>query len=161
LGICDPQSIHISDSKIRVQVNAILFYDNEEYFCTSNGDHSDLYNEIVINQSNLPEEIIKSNIHFIIYGGKPDGEDCNVDILGGAGYGRYSPNRGVYYNKDNAQGLADHFTHELGHCLGLDDHSWVDGFCDTDGVKYESNKLYGLFKRKVFINTKAIRGNAL
>jgi hypothetical protein len=32
LGICDPQSIHISDSKIRVQVNAILFYDNEEYF---------------------------------------------------------------------------------------------------------------------------------
>lgn len=93
----------------------------------------------MINQSNLPEEIIKSNIHFIIYGGKPDGEDCNVDILGGAGYGRYSPNRGVYYNKDNAQGLADHFTHELGHCLGLDDHSWVDGFCDTDGVKYESN----------------------
>ena len=154
----DCEYSYTPESRIRLVLQGVIYYNHSDYVCTDTkcqSDRDEVYKYCVSENSNLSNQERESYYPLIMVGWRGDrgGEvnDCGRDgcqtavkILGGVGASEYSILRGVYANRSLIGHIAELILHEMCHSFGLRHVSFDKFRCCASWEIEMSNNLMDL-----------------
>jgi hypothetical protein len=148
--------IQIKDSRIRVNIQEIIFHKSTDFWDKSNNNEPTPYTgcDVFEKFAKTSNNSLDNSLHIIIMGARKVGSDVSFSISGYASgvpsnMKKYMILSGLYNKTVESpdpfwlqnNNVAKFLGHELGHCMGLY-HTFMDDYCcDTFDQIEETNNL--------------------